>query len=533
MEYIFLLFAFILGLSVKLFGIPPLVGYLAAGFALHFAGFNTNPALQSIADLGITIMLFTIGLKLNIKDLAKREVWLGSVLHTGLWCALAGLCLTLLAALGLSAISALSVSTLALIVFALSFSSTVCVMKVLEENGESKTRHGKIAMGILVMQDIFAVIFLVIATGKLPEWWAIGLILLLPAMPLFSRIINSSGHGELLPLTGFIFALGGYQLFELVGIKGDLGALVMGLLLAQHSKAAEMAKSLLSFKDLFLIGFFLSIGLAALPDWEMFGLALVLSLLLPIKYILFFGVLSILRLRARTSFLTGLVMSNYSEFGLIVAALAVSLGMLSTDWLVIIAMAVSLSFVVTSITYRSAHTLYSRNNDLFRRWEKQQPLVEDQYPHMDSARFLVVGMGRVGLGAFNSLNKLADGAVWGMDADRVKIRRLQKEGHKVITGDGEDADLWESLDMSNVKLVMLALPSIEDSINIAKQLKHTRFHGKVAAIARYEDEVKILRDNGVDKVFNFFKEAGLGFAEESLAFVEDRDHYAEPAQPSN
>ena len=171
MEYIFLLFAFICGLSVKFFGIPPLVGYLAAGFILHFIGFESSDSLQQIAGLGITIMLFTIGLKLNMKDLAKREVWLGSVLHTSAWCAIAFFAIMAFAAIGLSSFEGVSLNTFALIVFALSFSSTVCVMKVLEENGESKTRHGKVALGILVMQDIFAVVFLVVATGKIPEIW--------------------------------------------------------------------------------------------------------------------------------------------------------------------------------------------------------------------------------------------------------------------------------------------------------------------------------------------------------------------------
>lgn len=523
MDFIILLFAFICGLTVKLVGIPPLVGYLLAGFILHFAGYETNATIRQLADLGITIMLFTIGLKLNIRDLAKREVWLGSLIHTSLWIALAGIIFIGLSTIGLAYFSDISWQTIALITFALSFSSTVCVMKVLEESSESKTRHGKIAMGILVMQDIFAVVFLVVVTGKLPEIWALALILLIPMTPVFGKVITKSGHGELLPLTGLIFALGGYQLFELVGVKGDLGALVMGLLLASHLKAVEMAKSLLSFKDLFLIGFFISIGFTALPTWEMFGIALVIALLLPLKYFLFYAILSVLRLRARTSFLTGLVMTNFSEFGLIVAALAVMLNLLSAEWLVIIALAVSLSFVLTSILYRSAHTLYGRYNSYLKRLEKSTRLPEDKYPTLEQCQFLIVGMGRVGLGAFSSLNKLADGAVWGMDADRNKIHKLESKGLKVITGDGEDADLWESLDLSHVKLVMLALPSVEDSINIAQQLRTVNFNGKIAAIARYEDEVEVLRINGVDKVFNFFKEAGLGFAEESLAFVEDRE----------
>ena len=82
MEYTFLLFAFVCGLSVKMIGIPPLVGYLVAGFALNAAGQQMTGELQHIADLGITIMLFTIGLKLNVRDLSKREVWAGSIAHT-------------------------------------------------------------------------------------------------------------------------------------------------------------------------------------------------------------------------------------------------------------------------------------------------------------------------------------------------------------------------------------------------------------------------------------------------------------------
>ncbi len=526
MEYTFLLFAFICGLSVKMIGIPPLVGYLIAGFALNAAGQQMTPDLQHIADLGITIMLFTIGLKLNVRDLSKREVWLGSIAHTLVWVGILSVMLYGLAAVAAFMFGELSFKSAMLIAFALSFSSTVCVIKVLEESGESKTRHGKLAIGILVMQDVFAVVFLVAATGKLPSVWALALLLIFPLMPLLNRVIDKSGHGELLPLTGFVLALGGYQLFDLVNIKGDLGALLIGIMLAKHPKATELSKSLLAFKDLFLIGFFLSIGLTALPDMTMIVASLIICVFLGVKAALFFGLFTWLRLRARTSYLTSLVLGNYSEFGLIVAALAVSLGMLSEDWLVIIALAVSVSFVVTSILYRNSHGRYLKIKDFIQRFESSSRLREDIYPVVTNAEFLVIGMGRVGIGAFNSLHRLADSAVWGMDADRVKIQRLQQDGLNVICGDGEDVDLWENLDTRNVKLVLLALPSIEDAINITRQLRFSGYTGKVAAIARYEDEVDKLLDKGVDKVFNFFTEAGLGFAEESLAYVNEKPEIA-------
>lgn len=520
MEYAFLLFAFVCGLTVKLVGIPPLVGYLLAGFLLNIAGYTLTDELTTIANLGITIMLFTIGLKLNIRDLSKREVWAGSLSHTLLWVIVITGAVYGVAALASQFVGGLTLQSAMLIAFALSFSSTVCVVKVLEESGESKTRHGRLAIGILVMQDVFAVIFLVAATGKLPSVWALGLLALIPALPFIHRIINQSGHGELLPLTGFILALGGYNLFELVNIKGDLGALIFGIMLAQHEKSTELAKSLMSFKDLFLIGFFLTIGLTALPDMNMIILSLVFCLFIPLKAGLFFGLFTALRLRGRTAYLASLVLSNFSEFGLIVGALAVSLGLLANTWLVIIALAVSISFVFTSVVYRNSHSLYNKYKDTIKRFEKQTRLKEDVYPTLHNAEFLVLGMGRVGKGAFNALAKLGDVNVWGMDADRLKVKQMNSEGHNVIVGDGEDVDLWDNLDLRNVKLILLALPSIQDAINIKRQLTNAGYTGKVAAIARYEDEVQELLNHDIDKVFNFFTEAGLGFAEESLAYVD-------------
>lgn len=519
MEYAFLLFAFVCGLTVKLIGIPPLVGYLIAGFLLNFSGYTLTDDLTKIANLGITIMLFTIGLKLNIRDLSKREVWAGSITHTLIWVGIVTCGVYGIAAVASQYIEGLTWQSATLIAFALSFSSTVCVIKVLEESGESKTRHGRLAIGILVMQDVFAVIFLVAATGKLPSVWALGLLALIPAMPLINRVINKSGHGELLPLTGFILALGGYHLFELVNIKGDLGALIFGIMLAQHEKASELAKSLLSFKDLFLIGFFLTIGLTALPDFNMIIIALVFCLFIPIKAALFFGLFTSLRLRGRTSYLSSLVLSNFSEFGLIVGALAVSLGLLAESWLVVIALSLSVSFVITSVLYRTSHSQYHKYKDTIKRFEKNRRLKEDIYPTLHKAEFLVLGMGRVGQGAFNALSKLADVSVWGMDADRVKVKQMASEGLNVICGDGEDVDLWDNLELKNVHLILLALPSIQDAINITRQLRNAGYTGKVAAIARYEDEVNHLLEQGVDKVFNFFTEAGLGFAEESLAYA--------------
>ena len=252
--------------------------------------------------------------------------------------------------------------------------------------------------------------------------------------------------------------------------------------------------------------------------------AVLISTLLPIKFILFFGIFIQLKLRARTAYLAGLALSNFSEFGLIVVALAVSLGWLGKEWLIILALAVSLSFVVTSILYSSAHTTYQQLKDRLKVFEKPLRLIEDKYVEPEGARVLVVGMGRVGKGAYNALRTILEDSVWGMDADPQRIHQQTDAGMQVILGDGEDAELWENIHVESIELILLALPSIEDMSNISAQLRQANYNGKIAAIARYEDEVQALLDTGTDKVFNFFTEAGIGFAEESLGMLKEQSN---------
>ncbi|WP_158968916.1 cation:proton antiporter family protein [Paraglaciecola sp. L3A3] len=519
MDFAFILLAFIFGLGLKLLRLPTLIGYLLAGFVLNYFDFTASDALKNIANFGITLMLFTIGLKLNIRDLYKKEVWLGSISHTLIWVTVINLVLIAFSWIGLNLFTSLTWTTQALLAFSLSFSSTVCIVKILEESGEIKTRHGKLAIGILVMQDIFAVLFLVVATGKIPSIWALALLLLFFVKPIWSKILDSVGHGELLILSGFMLAFGGYELFELVGIKGDLGALIIGMFVATHNKSTELSKSLMNFKDLFLIGFFLTIGLSQLPNLQLTLSALILCLFIPIKFMLFFKLFTALKLRARTSYLASLVLSNYSEFGLIVVALLVSLGWLTADWLVILAMAVSFSFVLTSFVYKTSHNQYNHLKSRLRVFEHATILPEDMHCQPINAEVIVIGLGRVGKGAYTSLHSIIGNKVWGMDADPVRIKMLKEMGLQVMTGDGEDVDLWQNMDLTNIKLVLLALPSTDDICNITEQLQHANYKGKIAAIARYEDEIEPLLKAGADKVFNFFTEAGTGFAEESLQLI--------------
>ncbi|MEM6645098.1 MAG: cation:proton antiporter, partial [Bacteroidota bacterium] len=353
--------AFLLGLAARQVKLPPLVGYLAAGFVLYALNINPGEIINNFADLGVTLLLFTIGLKLRVDTLLRPQVWGVAFTHMGLITLLIGGGLLVLALTSLPLLTGLDLTTALLIGFALSYSSTVFAVKVLEDKGELDSIYGRTAIGILIMQDIVAVVFLAISAGKVPSSWALLLFLaLVPARWLLLRFMDRAGHEELLVLFGLSVALGGAQVFDMFNIKGDLGALMLGVFLAPHRNASGLAKSLLSFKDLFLVGFFLSIGLRGIPDLEMLFMAALLVAVVPLKGALFFGLLTKFRMRSRTSFLSALSLSNYSEFGLIVAAIGAANGWISEAWLITSAVALALSFVAASPVNTAAHALYER-----------------------------------------------------------------------------------------------------------------------------------------------------------------------------
>jgi len=128
-------------------GLPPLVGYLIAGFVLHAFGVEGGETLEKIADLGVTLLLFSIGLKLRLRSLAKPEIWAGASIHMAITILVFGAGIFALSLAGLSAFGALDFKLSVMIAFALSFSSTVFAVKVLEERGEMPSLHGRVSIG--------------------------------------------------------------------------------------------------------------------------------------------------------------------------------------------------------------------------------------------------------------------------------------------------------------------------------------------------------------------------------------------------
>jgi len=508
-----ILLAFVLGFLSRIVGLPPLVGFLAAGFLLNAQGVSDDGLFQKLADVGITLLLFTVGLKINIRTLARPQVWAVSCLHMSLFVGVFSLAIYGLALAHVSFFAGLNLQASLLVAFALSFSSTVFVVKVLEERGEMTSLHGRIAVGILIMQDVVAVVFLALSAGKVPSIWALSLLLLIPLRPALYQLLQRIGHGELLVLFGFLLALGGAQMFELLGLKGDLGALVFGVLIANHAKAEELSKAMLGFKDLFLLGFFLSIGLSNQLTLDTFWFAVMITPLVFLKSALFFALLTRFKLRARTSLLTTLNLSNYSEFGLIVIAIGVSNGWLASDWLTIIAVALAMSFVVAAALNSVSHQLYVQNRSKWMSFQRGELIADDQLLDLSGATIAVIGMGGVGSGAYDTMYERYGNTVVGVDVDPISVGKQQAIGRSVLRGDPSDTDFWDRVQASHtLEVVMLCLPKVNTTLAVLDRLRDVSFSGQVAAIARYPDEVEALKRAGATTVFNIYTEAGAGFA---------------------
>lgn len=519
MDPIWLSIAFVLGFLVRTIGLPPLVGYLIAGFVLNFMGAESGEFVEVTSELGVSLLLFTIGLKIKIKNLIKPEIWGGTLTHTFTVTILYGLIFWLISFAGLEIFSSFDWKISLLVAFSFSFSSTVFAVKVLEDKGEVNSLHGQVSIGVLIIQDLIAVLFLVVAANKWPSIYAflIPLVLFL-LRPVLLYILKRIGHGELLILYGFFLALVvGAELFELVGLKADLGALVIGMMFASEKKGKELAESLLHFKDIFLVGFFLSIGLAGGLNLEIILVSFVIALILNLKIVLYFFVFTRFRLRSRTSVHASFALANYSEFGLIVASLAAANRWISPDWLVTIALSLAISFVVSSPINRHAHSIYAFIKDTLQKFETAERLIYDRTINIRDAEILIFGMGKLGTATYDQLFKQYGQKVLGLDYNEEKVKLQQAEGRNVTHDDATDSEFWEYVKTKpkdQLKLVMLCMDDHASNMLAVERLNAISYSGIMSAIARFDDELKELQEKGVHSAYNLYSEAGIGFADQ-------------------
>lgn len=514
MEILWIGAAFTFGLIGRQFGLPPLAGYLAAGFVLHAFRVEGGPLLDAVAHIGVLLLLFSVGLKLDLGRLLQGSILGTALIHLSVTAALLGSALLMLADLNWQGALFLGVT--------LGFSSTVLAAKTLEERREVRAFHGRIAIGVLIVQDLVAVALLSFSGGHTPSLLALLLLGLPLLRPLLHRLLEISGHDELLVLFGLLLALAGGVIFEEVGLSSELGALVLGGLLSGHRKAIELFRSMWGIKEVFLVGFFLQISLTGWPSETGLLYLALLMLLLPLKPILFFFSLLAFRLRSRSAFLVALSLSSYSEFALICIPVGVEAGWITAEWAVILALAIALSFMVTAPVNRMAHRLYASFQDKLLGLQLEQRHPDEQPLLLGKSRFLVLGMGRSGTAAYDFLTQHSQ-RVAGLDFDPTKVARHRKAGRRVMFADGEDPGLWQHLDLDKIQAVLMTLPDASSASVSAKQLRAHGFRGLIGATGRHHDEDPSLRAAGIDMTFLTDEESGVGLAEHVVEAVGAKD----------
>lgn len=517
--------AFGFGFAASLIRLPPLVGYLAAGFVLYALDYETTEGIEYIADAGILLLLFGIGLKLKLTTLARPVIWGGATIHAAATTTFVAGLLLGLGALGLPLADALGLGEAVLVGFAFSFCSTVFAVKALEDRNEVAALQGRLAIGMLVIQDIFAVVFLTVAVGEAPSPWALLVVpAVLLARPLYGWVLDRAGHGELILLLGIVLAIGvGGQTFAEVGLKPDLGALLVGLTLAGHPRSGELATTLLGFKDVLLIGFFLSIGLDGTPEPAAVAVALIVLVVLPLKTAGFVLLISRFRYRVRTAWHSSISLATYSEFGLIVAVVGVDEALLDERWTSAIAVAVAISFALAAPLNTHRYTIYARTNDRLQPLERHPVRSDDALIDPAGARIIVFGMGRVGAGAYDELRLRRGDIVLGVDRHDRFVAQNCDAGRNVVRGDALDTEFWERLCLTaDTDLVVLAMSDHSANMEAVRRVREFLPDATLAAVATHADELDELEAVGVDVARNLYGEAGQGLADDACDFLARR-----------
>jgi len=498
MEFVWISTAYMIGLIASRLSFPPLVGYLVAGYVLHGLEIAPLPNLAHLADIGIELLLFSVGLKLKPSSLLRSEVLSVGGSHLML---VTGVSALIFLAMGERISGGLVLGA------SLAFSSTVLAIKVLDDSSELSSLHGRDVLSILILQDIVAIGLLAFADGKQLTPWALILLVLPLLRPLAHRLLTVSRSGELILLLGVSLALGGGVLAENVGISPDIGALLTGVMLASHPKIEDLSNKLWSLKELFLVAFFLQIGLADFPTQEQALTALELLMLLPLQGGLFFLLFVLAGLRARTAFVSSLALMTYSEFALITTGAVVNANLLPEEWMSIISLAVAGSLAIAAPLNRYSHRLFSWAEPVLIRFEKKSGHPDRLPESFGISEWLVIGMGRTGVSAYLALHK-QEKRVVGLDADPTVLENLLAEGRRVVYGDAEDTELWGRLPLERIKGVILTVPLFEVRCAAISQLRKRGFTGQIGTICYYSGEERELTRLGANLIIHPLVEAG-------------------------
>jgi Kef-type K+ transport system membrane component KefB len=410
---------------------------------------------------------------------------------------------------------------------ALTFSSTIIIVKLLSDKREIDALHGRIAVGFLIVQDLAVILAMIgitaiggagtteqslivhAATIVARGLAFLGALAVLAVFVLPRAMTFLARSPELLALAGIAWAVALAAVGEVLGLSKEVGAFLAGASLASTAYREALGGRLVTVRDFLLLFFFIDLG--ARLDLSMLGATAVPAIIFsafvlignPVIVMVIMGVMGY---RKRTSFLAGLTVAQISEFSLILGALGVSVGHIGPETMGLVT-TVGL-MTITLSTYMILHSgrLYEAIAPWLRVFERRVPYREGDTATTPEADVLVFGLGRYGSGIVRHL-LLRGRRVFGVDFDPDALARWRAQGVPVAYGDATDPELFDRLPLAGVSWVVSTAPDMGTSRILVHHLRERRFRGKVAVAHRTADEGEARRIDGVDVVLRPYADA--------------------------
>jgi Kef-type K+ transport system membrane component KefB/Trk K+ transport system NAD-binding subunit len=509
---------------------PLIIMFLATGILVGPSCFDLiqgREQIELLANIGIAILLFIVGLKLDLTLIRTTgPVALATGLGQIIFTSIIGFLIAL--ALDMNVISA------AYVAVALTFSSTIIIVKLLSDKKEIDSLHGQIAVGFLIVQDIAAILALVglrvfgsqvagaetgqgsametalIIAGKGVGFLAgIGLLMRFVLPKVLRRLAHSQ---ELLTLFAIAWAVLLGALGEYLGFSKEVGAFLAGISLASTAYRDSIGARLVTLRDFLLLFFFIDLG--ARLDWSTVGSQIVPAIILSVfvligNPIIVLIIMGIMGYRRRTGFLAGLTVAQISEFSLIVAALGLTLGHISPETMGLVTLVgVATIFASTYMILYSAplYRLLSRPLMIFERKIPFRETAADSLRDLETVDVILMGLGNYGSGLAEYLLRRG-GNIVGVDFDPGVLDKWHARGLSVLYGDMADPEMHEQLPLSKTKWVVSCVRSKELNLALVEHLRERGYEGNVALTAANKEEADLFESMGVRAVFRPFADA--------------------------
>jgi CPA2 family monovalent cation:H+ antiporter-2 len=495
--------------------VPSLVGFIAAGCLIgpYGLGFVEDVrAIEILADIGVILLLFVVGIEFSIKDLMKRKktVLLGGG---------GQIALTIAVSAALTYPYAGNLRSAVFFGFLVALSSTAIVLKMLLERGEMDTPHGRAMVGILIFQDLCvvplmlftpalaggAVDVLDIALTFLKAAAIIAIVLLAAkwVVPLVLHQVVHTRSKELFLITVILMCMGIALLTSSFGLSLALGAFLAGLVISESEYAMEATAEILPFKDSFMGLFFVSIGMLIdtryiSENW--LKVALAVLVIFAIKAASTTASLLAVKAPPRTSVQSGLGLAQIGEFSFVLAAVGRAAGLMSEDSFHLFLSASVITMAVTPFVLKASHpvSLWVASTALFSRWGRT--VKEEARPHGRlSEHVIIVGFGLNGRNLARTLKETGiDYVVLELNSDTV--REEKKRGEPIYFGDGTSREILHMLGIERARLLVVAISDPASTRKIVAMARKANPSIHILVRTRYLSEVEDLISLGADEV---------------------------------